>query len=248
MATESARTRAKLWVVRGSRPADGGAPSSEPLGPDSPPSWSGSGTAAPVAPPPALDDSELLAALRRGDVCAAASLHDRVRPQVDRTIRRLLGPNDNDCEDIAQLVMIELVSTIGRYRGDCSLDSWTTTIAAHVVYKHIRRRKTERRLFGALDPDVLAEARSSSRPGRDVVLRDVVRCVRAHLEAMDETKAWTFLLHDVCGHDLREIAEITGVTVAAAQTRLVRGRRELHERIAGDPGLAHLLDSSEGEL
>jgi RNA polymerase sigma-70 factor, ECF subfamily len=227
METGSARPRPKLWVVRG-----GERPAAAP---------------APPPPPPALDDSELLSALRRGEASAAASLHDRVRPIVDRTVRRLLGPRDMDCEDVSQLVMIELVTTIDRYRGDCSLDSWTSTIAAHVVYKHIRRRRTERRLFGALDTDLLAVARSSSRPGQEVMMRDVVGRVREHLEAMDENKAWTFLLHDVCGYDLREIAQITGVSVSAAQTRLVRGRRELHERIAGDPGLASLLDSLEGD-
>jgi RNA polymerase sigma-70 factor (ECF subfamily) len=225
MESGSARPRPKLWVVRGGE------------GPGE----------APPAPPPALDDSELLAALRRGEATAATSLHDRVRPIVDRTIRRLLGPRDIDCEDVAQLVMIELVTTIDRYRGDCSLDSWTSTIAAHVVYKHIRRRRTERRLFGALDTDLLAVARSNSRPGQEVMMRDVVARVRDHLEAMDETKAWTFLLHDVSGYDLREIAQITGVSVSAAQTRLVRGRRELHERIASDPALANLLDSMEGD-
>jgi RNA polymerase sigma-70 factor (ECF subfamily) len=207
----------------------------------------------PSAPPrtpsarPALDDSELLASLRAGDVGAAAALHDRVRGQVDRTIRRLLGPRDLDHEDLAQLAMIELVSTIGRYRGDCSLDSWTSTLTAHVVYKHIRRRKTERRIFGVLDPDFLAETRSSSKTVRDAILRSVMGRVRAHLGEIDELKAWTFLLHDVCGYDLREIAEITGVSVAAAQTRLVRGRREVHERIASDPELANLLESVEGE-
>jgi len=202
----------------------------------------------PASPaPPALDDSELLAALRSGDPIAATALHDRVRSQVDRTIHRLLGGRDSDHEDIAQLAMIELVSTIDRYRGDCSLDSWTGTITAHVVYKHIRRRKTERRIFGALDADLLAQTRSSSRLGREAIVRNLVHRVRGHLDKMDESKAWTFVLHDVCGHDLREIAHITGVSVAAAQTRLVRGRREIHERIAGDPELANYLDSMESE-
>jgi RNA polymerase sigma-70 factor (ECF subfamily) len=196
---------------------------------------------------PALDDSELLAALRGGDVGAAAALHDRVRPQVDRTIRRLLGPQDLDHEDLIQLAMIELVSTIGRYRGDCSLDAWTRTLTAHVVYNHIRRRKTERRIFGVLDAETLAEARSSSRTLRDAILRSVVGRVRAHLAEIDDTNAWTFLLHDVWGYDLREIAAITGVSVAAAQTRLVRGRREVHERIESDPELANLLDSEQSE-
>jgi RNA polymerase sigma-70 factor (ECF subfamily) len=196
---------------------------------------------------PALDDSELLAALRAGDTAAAAALHDRVRPQVDRTVRRLLGPGDFDGEDVAQQAMIELVSTIDRYRGDCSLDSWTSTITAHAVYKHIRRRKTERRIFGALEGDGFAETRSHSRTGHDALVRSVLSRVLGHLNAVDESKAWTFVLHDVCGYDLREIAQITATSVAAAQSRLVRGRREVHERIASDPELANLLESMEGE-
>jgi RNA polymerase sigma-70 factor, ECF subfamily len=202
-------------------------------------------TAAPSPALPALDDSELLGAVRRGDSFAATALHDRLRPEIDRTIRRLVGPNDRDHSDMAQQAIIELVSTIDRYRGDCSLDWWTSSITAHVVYKQIRRRKTERRFFGSLDADLLAEARSPSRTGHDAMLKNLIRRVLVHLEAVDEAKAWAFVLHDVCGYDVREIAKITGVSPAAAQTRLVRGRRALHERIASDPELADLLESME---
>jgi RNA polymerase sigma-70 factor (ECF subfamily) len=214
--------RAKLWLVPSPRPSE-------------------------RPPAPALDDSELLASLRAGDPSAATAFHDRVRPQVDRTIRRLLGTVDNDHDDIAQQAMIELVYTIDRYRGDCSLDSWTGTLTAHVVYKHIRRRKTERRVFGAIDPEQLAVVRSASQTGREAMARTMVRRVLALVDSLDEHKAWAFVLHDVCGYDLREIAQITGATVAAAQTRLVRGRREVHERIAADPELANLLVEMEGD-
>jgi RNA polymerase sigma-70 factor (ECF subfamily) len=220
MVASSPKTPPKLWLVR------------------SPPAH--------VAPP-GFDDVELLAALRAGDTGAATALHDRVRPQVDRTIRRLLGVGDVDHEDVAQQAMIELVTTIDRYRGECSLDSWTSTITAHAVYKHIRRRRTERRIFGALDADFLADTRSPSKTSRETIARNLMSRVRKHLDAMDESKAWTFVLHDVCGYDLREIARITGVTVAAAQTRLVRGRREVHDRIASDPELADLLETTGGE-
>jgi RNA polymerase sigma-70 factor (ECF subfamily) len=63
---------------------------------------------------------------------------------------------------------------------------------------------------------------------------------------MDEGRALAFLLHDVCGFDLREIAEMLDVSVAAAQKRLVRGRRELRERIGSDPELADMLTEAGG--
>jgi DNA-directed RNA polymerase specialized sigma24 family protein len=37
----------------------------------------------------------------------------------------------------------------------------------------------------------------------------------------------TVLLHDGFGHEVTEISALTGVSVAAAQSRLVRGRRQL---------------------
>jgi RNA polymerase sigma-70 factor (ECF subfamily) len=196
--------------------------------------------AAAIAHEPALDDTQLLAALRAGDSSAATALHDRTRPVVERTVRRLLGARDADSEDLCQLAFIELIDTIESFRGDCPLDGWVSVVTARVVYKQLRRRTLERRFFTStplqLVPDVISGPRHSS------VLRDLVRRVGKHLLRVDESRAWTFVLHDAYGYDLKEIAEITGVSVAAAQTRLIRGRREVHERIAADPHLAGALD------
>lgn len=202
--------------------------------------------ARPVRPAPlvpSLDDTQLLDALRAGDPTAAAALHDRVQPVVDRTVARLLGRRDVDHEDLSQLALIEIVYGIDLFRGECSLDSWCSAISAHVVYKHIRRRQIERRIFELGEGG--EEVPSSRSDGRDLAIRSIMRRVHTHLATIEENKAWTYLLHDVFGYDLREIAKITGVTMAAAQTRLTRGRRELHERIAADPELAPMLETDE---
>jgi RNA polymerase sigma-70 factor (ECF subfamily) len=189
----------------------------------------------------------LLASVRAGDPDAATALHDRLRPVVERTIRRLLGARSRDHEDLAQHAMIEVVYTVEKFRGDCPLDAWASTVAAHVVYNHIRRATTERRIFeGIRDDETEGEgpaAASTRSLSRDTTARSTLRRVFAHLDTLESSKAWTYVLHDVCGFDLREVAEITESTVAAAQTRLVRGRRELHERMAADPELAPMLAS-----
>ncbi|MDB4936358.1 MAG: polymerase, sigma-24 subunit, subfamily [Labilithrix sp.] len=216
--------KARLWVVP---------PRDEP-------------TAQPRLPAPTLDDSQLLASVRAGDPDAAAALHDRLRPVVERAIRRILGRGDRDHEDLTQQAMIEVVTTVDRFRGDCPLDGWASTVAAHVVYNHIRRRTTERRIFESIrfeEDELPASTRSLAR---DASARSVLRRVLAHLDAIDEAKSWAYVLHDVCGYDLREVAEITGASVAAAQSRLVRGRRELLERLSADPELAPMLANRRG--
>jgi RNA polymerase sigma-70 factor, ECF subfamily len=188
-----------------------------------------------------LDDVRLVAALRAGVPGMAGTFHDRTRPTVGRTVERLLGARDNDVEDLIQVAMIELLRSLGRYRGECSLDTWSATIAANVVYKHIRRRGLERSFFTREPPPEDVPHSSQQQP----VLRAMVERIADHLQQMAHDRAWTFLLHDVHGYSLEEVAAMTGVSVAAAQSRLVRGRRELHERIAADPELAGGLDSVE---
>jgi RNA polymerase sigma-70 factor (ECF subfamily) len=201
-----------------------------------------------VAPkPPAPDDAHLLAAVHSGDEHAAAELHDRLRPRVDATIRALLGPGHSEHDDLAQQSFIELVLSLDRYRGECSLETWAATIAARIVFKFLRRRTTERKIFrDASDEDFVASPSPASLK-RQVVARNLAERIRRHIDQLDTAKAEAFLLHDVCGFDAREVARIAGISEAAAHARIARGRRELHEKLAADPELRDVLVDMEVE-
>ena len=184
-------------------------------------------------------DADLLQSVRAGDAQAAARFHDRVVPVVTRTVSRLLGTRDPDYDDAIQLSLIELVVTVDRFLGQCPLDAWTSIISARVVYRQLRRRKLERRLFVMQGPETMdTVSRSVSNPA---MLRMAIRRIETHLHSIDAKKAWTFILHDVHGYSLAEISEITGGSLAAVQTRLVRARKELHGRISESGDLSSQL-------
>lgn len=193
-----------------------------------------------------MDDSELLAALKAGDAGVATAFHDRVRPQVERTVRRLLGAHDADFDDAMQTALVELVMTIDRYRGESSLDSWASMIAARAVYKRIRRRQLERRVFDAAANAELEQAGTEGDASQRAANKELLDRVYVHLAKLEPSRAWAFLLHDAWGFDLKECARIMDVSVAAAQSRVIRGRRDIHAHIAHDASLAALFDASEG--
>jgi RNA polymerase sigma-70 factor (ECF subfamily) len=191
-------------------------------------------------------DEAILAAVRRGDAAVAADFYWRIKPVVERTVRRLFGRSECDGEDLVQIALVQIIESLPSYRGECPLDAWLSAVSANVVYKHIRRRRLERRIFeNAFDgPDPPAAA-STAGPQR-MVVRDTARRVAELLSAMRPDRAWAFVLHDVCGYSLDEVAHICSISVAAAQSRLVRGRRDLHDRIGADKALADALDRDDG--
>ena len=60
-------------------------------------------------------------------------------------------------------------------------------------------------------------------------LHETLDRVNRALRGLGPKKARVVYLHDVLGYQLEEVATMLGTSVAAAQSRLVRGRREIIE-------------------
>ena len=123
---------------------------------------------APEPAPPfrlVLGDDALVAAAQAFDPTVVSTLCDRVWPQIEGTVRRLLGRADPDCVELAKRSLIELVDTIDCYPGDCSLDTWAQLLTSQLVFQHIRRRSAARgTLFRvAMAPPSAARAKPRRR-------------------------------------------------------------------------------------
>jgi RNA polymerase sigma-70 factor (ECF subfamily) len=180
-------------------------------------------------------DNELFEGIIQGDERRAVELYHRLLPSVEASLLRVLGRRETDHEDLVQTTFEQIIMTLSkrRYAQACSLKTWASSIAAHVALKSLRSRCRRRRVFNqSVEPDELLERHSSPDDvERTVTSRQRLELVREQLAQLSGPKAEAVLLHDVLGHGLSEIAVMTGSTVAAAQTRLSRGRRELAARL-----------------
>lgn len=183
------------------------------------------------------DDELLIRDFEHGVSGAGGRLYDRLLPVVDATLYRVLGRREQDHADLVQSAFEQIVSSLSkrRFARGCSLASWATVLSCHVGLNALRSRRRER---GVIDrdhdpsapPDVRSGLSSHTRIDAELGAREKLAAIRHRLAEMDPDRVAAVLLHAM-GHDLAEIATLTGTSVAAAQSRLSRGRRELRSRM-----------------
>jgi len=192
------------------------------------------------AAPEQRTDLELVAAVLEGDGSLAAVFYERVSPRIWAVLRKLLRGNDQDHEDLAQQTLIALVVGLARFRGQAPLETWAGAVAGHVALDWLRRHRRERALFECLTDSTL-ERPSADRPEGVVLSREVIAQLKGLLAGVKEDRLDAWVLHDVHGFSISEIAQMTQASVAAVQSRLVRGRGDVHERLARAPELVEAL-------
>jgi RNA polymerase sigma-70 factor, ECF subfamily len=203
---------------------------------------------APARPPPAprqqqvsdvpdWTDLELLSALAAQDPRAGVALYDRLIRIVEWTILRIVGQRGPDHEDLVQSAFEQIVASLHRrrYAHECSLTSWASAISCHIALNALRTRRRQR-LLGTENVRRDLEPAARADLENQLAARQALERIRAELSRMNRTRAEVLVLHEVNGLELAEIAHVLGISVAAAQSRLTRGRRELLERLDLGPG------------
>jgi RNA polymerase sigma-70 factor (ECF subfamily) len=185
-----------------------------------------------------LDDEALIEAVARCDIRRARQLHDRLISAIEPALYRVLGRREADHDDLVQATLEQIVLSLrrGRFARGCSLSTWASAVAAHVAYNALRSRRCARRVFDSVELHDVVDDRAAVDPRmvgdaeKEIGIRARIHAAQAHLTAMSPDKAMVLVLHDVLGHELAEIAPMLGISLAAAQSRLVRGRREFLKR------------------
>ena len=160
------------------------------------------------------------AVVQARDSQALEQLFTSWMPTVLQWCRRLGGPRV-DHEQAAQEVFIVVLRKLETVRSERALPSWIYSVCRRVVSQH-RREAFGRRW----DSESVAEPRATVV---DMEGRDALRRVWALMEELPDDLREVLMLCDVEQRTDAEAAELIGIPVGTAKSRLRRARARFRE-------------------
>jgi RNA polymerase sigma-70 factor (ECF subfamily) len=164
-----------------------------------------------------------------------AALFEREFDYVWFTLRRF-GVPDRDLEDVAHDVFLHVHRHLGEYDPRRPARPWLCSFVFRAAsdYRKLARHRVER-LDGPIDTTDPAPS-----PADRVAARQSLELAWAALDQLDADRRAVFVLHDVEGFAVPEAAEILGVPLNTAYSRLRLARDQFAKAL-------HRLRARRGE-
>jgi len=180
-------------------------------------------------------DAELMSRLATGDDLALNEIMSRWSGRVSAFLYRMTGQRET-AVDLAQETFVKLYQARGRYRPQGNFSTYLFAIAANLARNHSRWKARHPTVsLDATDAegvDIFPEpAHPGKTPEEATLSRETSATVnRAILElSVDLRESLTLFIHEGLGYS--EIAELTGCSSKAIETRIYRARQILKEKL-----------------
>jgi RNA polymerase sigma-70 factor (ECF subfamily) len=184
--------------------------------------------------PTASDDAALLAAAREGDTEAFAEIVRRYEGRLRAVLRRILD-DGRDVDEAVQDVFVQAWRNLDRYRGDAAVFTWLYRIGVNEGLARRRRKRLTEVDLESPAATAVHDTRREVQPAASAESADTREQVMAALAALPFDHREAVVLRDLVGLSNEEVAEALGVGLAAAKSRIHRGRLQLRELL--EPGL-----------
>jgi RNA polymerase sigma-70 factor (ECF subfamily) len=171
-----------------------------------------------------MDESEQRALVKRagqGDMTAFRKLYDLHVRRVTCQVGRLLGPS-GDIEDVVQEVFVQVYRSLGNFREESAFSTWLYRVAWNVAVSHLRRKAPP-----TVDLPALIQFTCERDQWDALQAREQLRTLYAALDELPADYREAFIMFEIDGCSLQEIAEMTGDTLNTVASRVRRSRERL---------------------
>lgn len=179
-------------------------------------------------------DTELIAAVRKGDVAQFEPLIARYQPRVFATARRYARRED-EVQDIVQEVFIKAFKKLDSFRAEAPFEHWLMRLAVRTCYDFLRshQRNRETTLTDLSDPEVDWLERFAASPEDNSKNTDAARALVERVMAQLSPDARLIIaLLELEDRSVKEIAQLTGWSVPLVKVRAFRARAQMKKILA----------------
>jgi len=177
-------------------------------------------------------DEELIRRFQSGDEAAFDQLLLRYQAMVLRVAYKTLQQED-DAKDAAQEIFLKIYHSLAGFKPEARFSTWVYRITVNQCYNVLRSRRRRRWLAplhkSAQETDVQQTVDPHSDPVEEVEKLERIRQVRQALARLPADQRLAMVLHRYEGLSYQEIAEATGSSVAAVESRLHRARKKMQQ-------------------
>ena len=177
-----------------------------------------------------MRDQELISRARSGAPGAFEELYYAWVDRVHRQLYTIVGP-DSDLDDLVQQTFIQVYRSLKTYRAEASFGTWLHRVTLNVALVHLRRRK---RWFRPETSEVLLplpQPRAPATPDECYDHQQKLALLHGALSRIHPKKRIAFLLYEVGGYTLEEIAELVDAPLNTVAARLRAARQEVRKTI-----------------
>ncbi len=194
-------------------------------------------------------DYELVEACRANSHAAFTELVNRHRAAAMKVAISILRDRQ-EAEDEVQNAFWKAYEHIGQFQRESKFSTWLTRIVVNqclMRLRQIRRAKFSylEEALGNGEENITLELRDFRQSHEsELGARQVSHILQEEIRRTPPLLRNVFLLRDVEQRSMPEVAEVLGISVAAAKSRLLRARAELRNRMRkhyGSIGPATLL-------
>ena len=168
-----------------------------------------------------LTDEELMLAYRDGDAHAFEQLYSKHKGGVYRYLLRKCG-NAAIVEELFQDVWMKLINARERYEVKAKFSTWLYQLAHNHFIDYYRKHSISASMSQNFQDDELENipASSNHQPEQQVEFQQQTEILMHLINELPDEQREVFLLREEAGMGLAEIAEVTGVNIETAKSRL----------------------------
>jgi RNA polymerase sigma-70 factor (ECF subfamily) len=191
----------------------------------------------PAVTPICDQDARLVAATQAGDGAAFEQLVSRYDRKLFRIAYNIVH-NAADAQDVVQNTFIKVFQNIGRFQSHSKFSTWLYRIAVNQSLMEVRKQRTSPALVDLAwdadgEKDRLPIDFSDWRPNpeqqyTESELRDLLTRL---LQELRPALRVVFIMHDIEGQPLQEVADALDLTLSAVKTRSLRARFHIREQL-----------------